>query len=287
MGKTVCSSFACRIPIPNGFLTAYPVQCDSLALTDTYRLQPLEGCILLVYIACGHGCVEIDGQKLFYKGYSILYLRSHCDIYPDIPADATAIHIRYAETLPMPPRAGNLFCLAEDGGLGRYFTLLCRNARENRLGTAYDAAADLFRIWMRFCRQSVQECHTPRMLVQEAAACMREEYAFLEGVDGLAERLGVSKSHLIRMFSDDMGVSPGKYLQAVRLENAKLLLEARDYSLDLIANLCGFSGANYFCKVFRRAEGITPGEYRASHMRPPALGGEDPRLLKLERKHLL
>lgn len=116
---------------------------------------------------------------------------------------------------------------------------------------------------------------------------MREEYAFLEGVDGLAERLGVSKSHLIRMFSDDMGISPGKYLQAVRLENAKLLLEARDYSLDLIANLCGFSGANYFCKVFRRAEGVTPGEYRASHMRPPALGGEDPRLLKLERKHLL
>ena len=95
-------------------------------------------------------------------------------------------------------------------------------------------------------------------LVAEAVETIRNNYMALYGVDDLADALGVSKCHLVRTFSAEMGTSPGKYLTRTRLEAAKLLLLEREYNLEMIANLCGFSGANYLCRVFRREEGVSP-----------------------------
>lgn len=111
-------------------------------------------------------------------------------------------------------------------------------------------------------------------LVAEAVESIRNNYMALYGVEDLAETLGVSKCHLVRMFSAEMGISPGKYLTRTRLEAAKLLLLDREYNLDMIANLCGFSGANYLCRVFKREEGMTPLAWRdaaAPHAAPKKL----------------
>ena len=74
----------------------------------------------------------------------------------------------------------------------------------------------------------------------------------LYGVEELSERLGVSKSHLVRTFTAAVGVPPGKYLTTVRIEAAQRLLLHREYTLDVVASLCGFSGANYLCRVFKK-----------------------------------
>ena len=115
-------------------------------------------------------------------------------------------------------------------------------------------------------------------LVGEAIGLMREDYATLYGVEDISEALGVSKCHLIRAFSAAVGVSPGQYLTAVRLSAAKELLLTGEYTLETVAGLCGFSGANYFCRVFRRAESCTPTEWReregpqrGPHIIPPIL----------------
>ena len=88
---------------------------------------------------------------------------------------------------------------------------------------------------------------------------IRQNYAGLYGVDELARQLGVSKSHLVRVFTAQMGIGPGQYLIQTRVDAAKVLLAQRDYSLDVVASLCGFSGANYLCKVFKSI----PGKRRA------------------------
>lgn len=99
-------------------------------------------------------------------------------------------------------------------------------------------------------------------LVWAAVILMKREYPYLAGIEDLAQKLAVSKCHLVRVFGESMGLSPGKYLTLVRVEAAKFYLTARDYSIDTVANLCGFAGGNYFCKVFRKATGMSPGEYR-------------------------
>ena len=60
-------------------------------------------------------------------------------------------------------------------------------------------------------------------------------------------------------------ICPGKYLTAVRIDAAKRFLAAHAWPLDVVASLCGFSGANYFCRVFRRETGLSPAAFRAAN----------------------
>ena len=99
-------------------------------------------------------------------------------------------------------------------------------------------------------------------LIAGALELIHSEFPYLLGVDDLADRLGVSKSHLIREFHRAEGIPPGKYLELVRIEAAKRFLIQQDYPVSTVAGLVGYANGNYFCKVFRRVEGLSPGEYR-------------------------
>ena len=99
-------------------------------------------------------------------------------------------------------------------------------------------------------------------LVTAAMEQMHENYSGIYGVEELSDNLGVSKSHLIRCFSAALGKSPGEYLTEVRISAAKQLLANPQYNLEIIAGLCGFSGANYLCRVFKRKTGYSPAQYR-------------------------
>ncbi len=67
----------------------------------------------------------------------------------------------------------------------------------------------------------------------------------------------------MRTFTAAVGVPPGKYLTTVRIEAAQRLLLHREYTLDVVASLCGFSGANYLCRVFKKETGQSPAQWRA------------------------
>lgn len=124
------------------------------------------------------------------------------------------------------------------------------------------------------CELSSADSAAPPLppLVAEAIEDIRHNYAGLYGVEELSERLGVSKSHLVRTFTAAVGVPPGKYLIRVRIEAVMRLLLHREYSLEVIASLCGFSGANYLCRVFKKETGQTPAQWRALAVRGNVAG---------------
>ena len=115
------------------------------------------------------------------------------------------------------------------------------------------------------CELSGADSAAPALppLVEAAIEDIRANYAGLYGVEELSERLGVSKSHLVRTFTAAVGVPPGRYLTTVRVDAAMRLLLHREYTLDVIASLCGFSGANYLCRVFKKETGQSPAQWRA------------------------
>ena len=82
-------------------------------------------------------------------------------------------------------------------------------------------------------------------------------------LDEVADAVGLSKYHLCREFNHLYGISPGKYLANLRLQKScALLLQSRQHTIAEIASMVGFSNDNYFCKVFRKAFGTTPTQYR-------------------------
>ena len=124
-------------------------------------------------------------------------------------------------------------------------------------------------VFALLCELANADSAAPPLPPLAAAAIedIRANYAGLYGVEELSERLGVSKSHLIRVFTAAVGVPPGRYLTSVRIEAAMKLLLHREYSLDVVASLCGFSGANYLCRVFKKETGQTPAQWRAAAAR--------------------
>ena len=78
----------------------------------------------------------------------------------------------------------------------------------------------------------------------------------------LARRAGISEVYLRRLFKARYGISPQKYINSVRIENAKRLMKYHFLTLDECARESGFSSLQYFCRIFKEAEGISPGNYR-------------------------
>lgn len=83
-------------------------------------------------------------------------------------------------------------------------------------------------------------------------------------VTSLAERAGVSEVYFRKLFKKQYGVSPSKYVEAVRLEGARQLMKYSFVTVEECALQSGFASVQYFCRVFKKVYGQTPGEYRRS-----------------------
>ena len=81
-------------------------------------------------------------------------------------------------------------------------------------------------------------------------------------IERLCKKLTLSTSHVRRVFGENAGISPIKYLNYVRCEQAKNMLTNSNLSIGEIANSVGFSDALYFSRMFKKSIGISPLEYR-------------------------
>ncbi|MEF3302749.1 helix-turn-helix domain-containing protein [Paenibacillus sp. GYB003] len=102
-------------------------------------------------------------------------------------------------------------------------------------------------------------------VVAEAAKLLQEQYGEIDGLDGVAARLGVTKSHLIKLFHRTVGKTPIEFLTKVRMEKAVELLRRPDLSVEAIALAVGYADVSYFVKVFRKCFGLPPGRFRKNH----------------------
>lgn len=78
----------------------------------------------------------------------------------------------------------------------------------------------------------------------------------------LASKYYHSASHIARIFKDRYQISVGSYIICVRVEQAKRLLKTTDLRVAQIAHMVGYGDEKYFCRVFKRATGISPACYR-------------------------
>jgi len=78
----------------------------------------------------------------------------------------------------------------------------------------------------------------------------------------LSARAGFSERHLSRMFARELGTTPARYVEMVRVEAARVLLETSDAPLDAIARRSGLGSAETLRRSFTREMGTTPHEYR-------------------------
>lgn len=91
---------------------------------------------------------------------------------------------------------------------------------------------------------------------------MNRHYSDEITVSGLAKYCSVSVSMLNFLFNRQFKLGPSRYLLALRMRKARLLLLDNRYRISEVAEKVGFQSANYFARTFKAYHGITPEAYR-------------------------
>jgi len=91
-------------------------------------------------------------------------------------------------------------------------------------------------------------------------------------VADLAKACGLSRSHFIRSFRMTTGMTPHKWLQVRRIEQAKTLLLESSIATAEIAVDCGFADQSHLTRVFTRLVGMPPSAWRREHRGRKTIG---------------
>ena len=99
--------------------------------------------------------------------------------------------------------------------------------------------------------------------IRKALRFMADNYSQHLELSQVAEYAGLSPSYFSTLFREVVGVSFREHLNRIRVEESKRLLLSTQYSLADIAIAMGFPDQSYYCKVFKKVVGLTPGKFRA------------------------
>lgn len=127
------------------------------------------------------------------------------------------------------------------------------------LDEALDWLGSTCRAIVLWCRQSFQEepDHS-----QAIIAFIRENFRHDFGIDTVADHVGLSYSHVRKVFQEKIGDSIVDYVNSLRISEAQRLLTDSDQGLSEIARQVGYNNAQGLNRHFRKQTGVSPGEYR-------------------------
>lgn len=99
-------------------------------------------------------------------------------------------------------------------------------------------------------------------LVLRAQEWMRQHLTDSFGIEEVAKAIYASQRNFKRRFKRATGFTPSEYLQDLRIETAKHLLETTDFSLESIVERVGYQDTSSFRRLFKQRTTLSPREYR-------------------------
>ena len=99
-------------------------------------------------------------------------------------------------------------------------------------------------------------------LIRDLQDWLSDNYAVGSPVEEATRRSGLAERTMKRRFKAATGFSPLDYVQRLRIEQAKRLLEEETLPIDDIAWRCGYEDPAFFRRLFKRTTGMTPGSFR-------------------------
>ncbi|NVO58374.1 helix-turn-helix domain-containing protein [Rhodobacteraceae bacterium B1Z28] len=115
---------------------------------------------------------------------------------------------------------------------------------------------------------------TEDALVADAQVWAADNYALATPVAAMAARSGLTERSLLRRFRKATGQTPVDYIQTLRIEEAKQMLETTDLPIDDIAEEVGYTEPSSFRNAFRRYVGMPASTYRKKRLLLMPVGSE-------------
>lgn len=143
------------------------------------------------------------------------------------------------------------------------------DARGNSLENSVRMTGNLYAALAYYIRISEKEhenTDTYADYLKKATEYILSNYSYSISVEEIADFVGISRSHLFRIFTTHMGASPKEYLTNVRIQEACSLLKHTNLSITAISKSVGFENNLYFSKAFHKKKGVSPSVYREKHL---------------------
>ena len=225
----------------------------------------------LQYYLGGSGYVLYDGTRHPVGRGDVVVVNSyaiHQVVSEDLPLFCVIIDRKFCQYNGIDP---SLFLfqrvIREDGQLEGLFRQMmdAYDHREDPFGNAAFKCAVLNTL-LYLCRhystrRQEDLANLPAMEhVRHAIGYMKANFAGKITMDDVAADAGLSKFHFTREFKRITGRTPIYYLNAIRCEYARNLLESGRHSIKEVAFLCGFANNSYFSSVFQKYTGCLPSQ---------------------------
>jgi transcriptional regulator GlxA family with amidase domain len=111
-----------------------------------------------------------------------------------------------------------------------------------------------------------QAPHTRHQTLRQVLDAVVADPAGSHTVAAMGRRAGLSARQVTRLFSDEVGVAPARYVEQVRIEAARAMLETGDETIEVVARRAGFGSPESLRRAFTRHLGVAPSAYRASFL---------------------
>lgn len=239
-------------PFPNHFHEHYVIgfvedgeRCLSCRNMD-YTIKP--GNIVLFHPGDNHACVQSDDGTFDYRGLNIskevmLDLTEEVTGKRELPGFSENVISNDEVICYLRPLHEMVMNGSSDFGKEENLLFLLSALIQN-YGQPFE--------------QCIPEC---RQEIENACRFMEQHFAERIVLDQICRQAGLSKSTLLRAFTKTKGITPYRYLETVRINEAKNLLSDGVSPLDA-AIRTGFSDQSHFTNYFTRFIGLAPGVYR-------------------------
>lgn len=114
----------------------------------------------------------------------------------------------------------------------------------------------------RFMRAMFREQDKGNPYIRKALRYIYDHYSEHLELEQTADYVGLSSSYFSTLFRQTVGITFREHLNRIRVEESKHLLLDRKHTLADIAISVGFPDQSYYCKVFKKIVGVTPGQFR-------------------------
>lgn len=228
-----------------------------------------------IFVVSGSGRFETGDKQYPIKAGDLIVCSKdvvHCEYMFDVETEI--YHLGFTKTVLSGMEEDEIldepFCIIHTDTqfdiLKAYFYALNNELNDERISSKI-VEDDLMRLLLisvlRLAVCNVGLTYSQNKAFFEAKDYFDKNFLTISNIEDACKMLHINKFYLTHIFKEQLGMPPIKYLMLKRMDKAKALLSCSDASVAEIATKSGYVDTAYFCRVFKKTEGITPLQYRA------------------------